>query len=130
MTFELNTLLWTVFLLFALLAYQGYLVPKTHGFRWGLGSRDEARDPSIMQGRAARTVNNHLQSMALFTPLVLIAQQMGVSNELTVWGAGLFLTARVIFAWCYIGGVPVLRSVAWGASVVGLTMITIAIVRA
>ncbi len=130
MTFELNMLLGTVGMLFALLCFQGYLVPKTHGFAWGLGPRDEARSASVMQGRIARTVNNHLQGLAMFAPLVLIAQQAGISTPLTVWGTGLFLAARAAFAVCYLAGIPVLRSAAWGVSVIGLALIAAEVISA
>lgn len=130
MSFELQSVVYVVMLLFAVLVFQGSLVPRIHGFKWGLGSRDEAQAQSAMQGRAARTVANQLEGMAMYVPLILVAHVMGISTSLTVLGASLFLGGRIVFALCYLLGVPVLRSVAWGASVIGIVLILIELVRA
>lgn len=128
MTFELWTVIGAVILLFLLLNYQGYLVPKTHSLKWGLGSRDEPKPLSVLQGRAARTIANHMESMALFVPLILIAHLIGVSTTLTHWGAGLYLGGRVLFAIFYMGGISVLRSAAWGVSIFGIILVFSALI--
>ncbi len=130
MSFELQSVVYVVMLLFALLVFQGGLVPLTHGFKWGLGSRDEPQLPSAMQGRAARTIANQLEGMAIYVPLLLVAHLAGVSTQLTVLGAGLFLGGRVAFALCYLLGVPVLRSLSWGVSVIGIVLILIELFKA
>ena len=130
MTIELQALLAVTAILFVLLVIQGALVPVTHGFGWGLGPRDEPRSPSVMQGRASRIVANHLEGMALFVPLVVVAAAAGVSTPLTQTGALVFAAARAAFAVIYFFGVPVLRSAAWGVSVLGLAMIAFDLVRA
>ncbi|KUO55266.1 MAG: hypothetical protein APF80_01200 [Alphaproteobacteria bacterium BRH_c36] len=125
MPYELQMVLATTAILFVLLMYQGALVPITHGFSWGLGSRDAARMPSVMQARAQRTIANHLESMALFVPMALIASFLQVSTAATVWGSAIYVIGRLAFAGFYLGGVPVLRSVAWGISVTGLVMVAV-----
>lgn len=130
MTIELQSLLGTAFILFALLAVQGTLAPLTHGLRWGLGPRDEARAPSVLQGRMNRIIANHLEGMAMFAPLVLVAHLAGISTPMTQWGAALFVVSRALFAVVYAFGVPVLRSAIWGGSVAGLIMIAAEIARA
>ncbi len=129
MTFELVTLVWAVGVLLILLMFQGALVPIVHGLGWGLGSRDAPRDLSVMQGRAARTVANHMESLAMFAPIVIVANLSGVSSSLTVWGAGLFAVARLAFAIFYLAGVPYLRSAAWGLSIIGLLMIAAEVIQ-
>ena len=123
MSFELQATVWTSLILFALLLFQGALVPVVQGFGWGLGSRDAPRDATVLQGRAARTVANQMEGMMLFVPLVLVAHLAGISTGLTVWGAALYLGGRVLFAPLYLFGVPVLRSAAWGVSVTGIVLI-------
>ncbi len=130
MTFELQAVLWTTMLLFLLLMFQGGLVPAVQGLGWGLGSRDEPRDKSAMQGRAARTIANHIESMLLFVPLILVAHLIGLSTALTIWGAGLYLIGRAAFAMLYLFGVPVLRSGAWAVSVLGIMLVGFEVVRA
>ncbi|MEO1015492.1 MAG: MAPEG family protein [Pseudomonadota bacterium] len=130
MTFELYALLAAGGLLFALLLIQGALTPLAHGFKYGLGPRDEAKPRSAFAGRVDRTVVNHMEGLALFVPLIVVAALAGVSSQLTVWGAAAFVGARAAFALFYIAGVPVFRSIAWGVSVVGLIMIFAALLGA
>ena len=130
MAFELTALLGVVGILFLLLVFQGALVPINQGFGWGLGSRDAQQEPSVMQGRAKRTVVNHMEGLALFLPLIIVAQLADISTPMTVWGAGLFLAGRAAFALLYLGGVAVLRSVAWAVSVTGLIMFAIPLINA
>ena len=130
MSVELQSLFAVVFILFILLFVQGGLVPATHGFKWGLGPRDEPRAPSVLQGRMSRIVANHLEGMAMFAPLVLIVELAALSSPLTAAGAVTFAAARAAFAVIYVLGVPVLRSIAWGVALIGLGMMAVAIAGA
>lgn len=76
-----------------------------------------------------RIVANHLEDMALFAPLVLVADLADISTPLTQLGAGLFVVGRAAFSVIYALGVPVLRSVAWGVGVAGLLLIATEIAR-
>lgn len=98
--------------------------------KWGLGARDEARVGSLFASRARRTVQNQIEAMAAFVPLVLIAHVLGVSSPLTVWGAGLFFGSRIFFAPLYLLGVPYLRTLVWGAGFAGTVMIAVAVLTA
>lgn len=112
------------------MAVQGALTPVTKGFGWGLGARDEPRDISALQGRMKRTVANHIEGLVLFASLVLIALLAGISSSITQTGAMVFVAARIAFAVFYILGIPVVRSVFWGGSVLGLLMIASAVIPA
>ena len=128
MAIELQAVVWTTVILFVLLFIQGMLVPLKQGFAWGLGSRDESREITAFQGRATRTVSNHIEGMLMFVPLVLVAQMSGISSPLTVWGAGLYLGSRVVYAPLYMLGVPLWRSIAWAGAVAGTVMVAIALI--
>lgn len=130
MTIEMQALLVVTAVLLASLGVQGGLAPATHGFRWGLGPRDEPRPPSMLQGRMNRIVANTIEGMVLFIPLVFIAYATGISTPLTQTGAVLFAAARIGFAIVYAIGIPVLRSVVWGVGLVGLLMMAFDLVRA
>ncbi|MEO1253104.1 MAG: MAPEG family protein [Pseudomonadota bacterium] len=108
--------------LLALVSFQGGLVPATHGFRWGLGPRDEPRAPSVLQGRLNRIIANHLEGMAMFVPLILIIELGALSSALTGAGAMIFAAGRIAFAVIYLFGVPVWRSAMWGVAMIGLLM--------
>lgn len=120
---ELEVLLYTTILTFVLLAVQGAMTPIFHGFKWGLGSRDETKEPSVLQGRANRIVANHMEGMVLFIPLILMVHLLDLSSQTTSNGAWIFLISRALFALVYFLGIPVLRSLIWGISVAGLAMI-------
>jgi len=68
--------------------------------------------------------------MAVFAPLVLIANALVISNTLTVWGAGLFLGSRILYAPVYLLGIPYLRTLIWGAGFAGSAMIAWAVLTA
>lgn len=123
MIFELQMVVATTLILFVLLLVQGALVPLNQGLGWGLGNRDEARDKSSFQARAARTVANHIEGMCLFVPLALVVVLADMSSQLTVWGAGIYVLGRLAFMPLYLLGVPYLRSFAWGISVAGIMLV-------
>lgn len=68
----MSILLWSIFgsvtILFMLINFQGGLVPKYQGLKWGLGGRDAPVDKADIQGRADRTVQNHIEGMLLYIP--------------------------------------------------------------
>lgn len=130
MGFELQMVVGTVGVLFLLLMYQGSLVPLNQGFAWGLGSRDAKQDHTAMQGRAARTVSNHIEGMMLFIPLAVIIVMTDLSSSLTAFAAGLYLAGRVAYAPLYLMGVPYLRSLAWAVSLTGILLLGFVVVRA
>lgn len=129
MTIELTMLAAVAMLTFGLALFQGALVPINQGFGWGLGSRDEPRDITALQGRAGRTLANQIEGIAVFAPLILVAHLAGVSTVLTIWGAAIYFGARISFAVLYLAGVPVMRSAAWGVGVIGLGLIGFEILR-
>ncbi len=130
MTVELQAVVAATAILFVSIAFQGVLVPATHGLKWGLGPRDEPRTPSKMQGRAARVVANHLEAIAMFAPLALVAHAYGVSTAMTHWGAALFVIGRVGFTATYLLGVPAARSAFWGVGMLGTLLIGVALLDA
>ena len=129
MTYELWVLALNAVLLLVLYVIQGGYTTVTAP-KWGVGARDAARDPSVFAGRAERTVRNQIEALAVFAPLVLIAHVLGISNDLTVWGAGLFLGARVAFVPLYFLGVAWLRTLVWFAGVAGTVMIAYVVLTA
>ena len=123
MSFELQAVFGSVAILFALLMIQGALVPVNQGFGWGLGSRDGKPEYTTLQMRASRTVANHIEGMLLFVPLIMIVEFAGLSSQLTIWGAGLYLVSRLAVAPLYLLGVADLRSLVWGVALLGTMLI-------
>lgn len=129
MTPELTILAWSVVLLFVLIAFHATLCTFKFGLVPLAGNRDDLPETTVYIGRAQRTVNNMKEGMMLFAPLVLIAAAAGISNAMTVLGAQIFISARVAHAVLYLAGVPWLRTLVWFASIVGIVMIFLQLVR-
>src|SRR5215212_6692500 len=52
--------------------------------------------------RAQRAHLNMLESLVLFAVLILVAQYLGRTNEITRTGAQIFFAARLVYAFLYI----------------------------
>lgn len=87
------------------------------------GNREGLPEITGWGGRAARAHRNMLENLVLFAALVLVAVAAGKTNAMTLLGVQIFLYARLAYAVVYVAGIPWLRTVVWGVSVVGLAMI-------
>ena len=92
------------------------------------GNREGLPEITGWAGRATRAHRNMLENLVLFTALVLIAHVAGKTNATTALGAQLFFWGRVAYAPIYVIGVPVLRTLAWTVSVIGLVMIFLQVI--
>ena len=123
MSLELTTLVWAVALAFVqmLIALSGAIL------QIGLPRlADNRADMPVLTGwagRAQRAHVNMLESLVLFAPLVLIAENANKINVVSGAGVQLYFWARVGYAVVYIAGIPWLRTAVWGASVVGMIMV-------
>ena len=91
------------------------------------GNREGFAPCTGWAGRAARAHHNMLESLVLFTALVLVAVAAEKTGSQTLLGAQLFVWARLAYAVVYIAGIPWLRTVVWLVSVVGLVLIFLAL---
>ncbi len=123
MPLELSYLGASVALYFVMIAVQGVASNLEHGTGTLLGPRDHVQDRNLLTGRAKRASQNMVEALLLFAPLVLLAHAAGRLNAMTELGAGLFLGARLLYAPLYWFGVPLLRSVAWTAGLVGTGLV-------
>jgi uncharacterized MAPEG superfamily protein len=128
MTAEYQLLLWSVILGLVLAAIAATGAIMVRGLPWALGPRDEVMPPlPKIPGRLDRAFYNFMETFPLFAALVLAAGAMGVHNSLTVWGATLYFWARVIHLPLYAAGIPVVRTLVWSVSMVGIVMIACAL---
>src|ERR1043166_7157362 len=88
-----------------------------------LGNREDIPALTAAADRAQRAYRNMLENLELFTALVLIAHVAGKTNATTALGAQLFFWGRVAYAPIYVIGIPMLRTLAWTVSVIGLVLI-------
>jgi uncharacterized MAPEG superfamily protein len=127
MSVELRLLAYSVVLLFVLILVQANAAVKAQGGKVLAGNRDNLAPPTAFEGRTRRTLYNHIEAMALFAPLVLIAAVSNISNDMTVLGARLFFYSRVAFALVYLIGIPYLRTLVWAVGVAGTVIVFLAL---
>lgn len=125
MSTELLVLFYLGVMTFVLVFIQGMQVPLNFGFKWGLGNRDEPREPTAFMGRIARTIDNQIQALTMAVPvltaLILFPE---AQSSTTQTGAWLLLFGRLGFAVSYLVGIPYLRSLIWGIGVFGWMMLS------
>jgi uncharacterized MAPEG superfamily protein len=83
------------------------------GPRYTGGNRDEQRQPEGVAGRLFRALNNHFESLILFTIAALVVTLGDASSELTRTCAWVYLGARVLYVPAYASGVFLVRSLVW-----------------
>ncbi|MDT8427982.1 MAG: MAPEG family protein [Pseudomonadales bacterium] len=112
-----------------IISIQGMTVPLTHGWHYGLGNRDEAREPTAFMRRCQRVLDNHLQALAMALPLLILASSGPLqANAQAALGAWIFLGARIAFTTIYLIGIPYLRSLSFGIGLAGLVVMLLALV--
>ncbi|HEY5070622.1 MAG TPA: MAPEG family protein [Caulobacteraceae bacterium] len=120
---EIALLGWSVVLLLVHIAVQGAFAVRERGLSWNAGPRDDALPPtSAMAGRAARALANFKETYPAFIALALALAVTGRAGGVGETGAWLWFGARIVYLPLYILGVPWLRTLAYGASLVGLIM--------
>ncbi|MEJ7805585.1 MAG: MAPEG family protein [Telluria sp.] len=128
MTTELMILGWALVLALIQISLAGALRTAETGLTYNMGPRDAPAPPMRpITARVQRAQANLFETLPLFAAAVLIAHVAGREGDLTLWGSYLYLGARVLYLPLYAFGVPVLRSLVWSVSVVGIVMILAAI---
>ena len=123
MNVELTMLVYSVILTFLIISVPAIGGILQNGLATQAAARDGLPEATVFMKRARRLQDNMIENMVLFVPLVLTAQVAGVSNAETAMGAQIFVAARLLHALIYLAGIPWLRPLAWGVSVVGMVMI-------
>lgn len=100
---------------------------QQQGFDWGMGARDEPRPLSGAAARLDRAYRNYLETFPIFAAALLAAIVANRLDALAYWGAHLYLWSRVLYTPLYLAGVPLVRTVVWIASVVGIALVIAAL---
>lgn len=98
--------------------------------KWAAGARDTPMPISGAAARLNRAFWNFAETFPFFAAAVLAAAAAGrLGTDLTVWGSILYVVGRAVYAPLYAAGIPIVRSVVWFASLIGLVMILVALFR-
>jgi len=132
MSQELTLLGWTLVLALVQILLPGFLRTRETGAEYNASPRDEASPVPVgkVTGRLQRAQQNLFETLPLFGAAVLIAHVAGREGMLTLWGAWLYLVARIVYVPLYAAGIPVARSMVWSFGLVGIILILVAILGA
>ena len=125
MSMDLKYLLFSTVLCFVQVLISAAMANQQVGLLTLAGNRAAVPEFTGIAGRARRAHLNMLENLVLFAALVLIAAVAGKANATTALGAAIFFWARLAYAGIYLAGLPWLRTIAWGVSVVGMIMIAV-----
>jgi uncharacterized MAPEG superfamily protein len=100
------------------------LKTRQYGTSWNVGARDEPLPPlNRMAGRLARAQANFLETFPIAIVAligVVVANRTSASTALGGW---IWLGARIAYLPLYAAGIPVVRTITFTISLVGLAMV-------
>jgi len=127
MTTELSLLAWSIVLGLLHALATGQIAVQQHGLAYNMGPRDEEKKPTGVGGRVTRAFSNYMQTFPFFAAAVLVAHVAGRHSAATVWGVHLYFWARLVYVPLYASGIPVVRTAAFGVSVLGIVLLLLAL---
>jgi uncharacterized MAPEG superfamily protein len=97
--------------------------------KWLMGPRDDAKPVGVVAARLNRALTNFLETFPLFAAALLACDFAGKFGPMTYYGAILYVAGRALFVPIYAAGLPVVRTLVWAVSMVGLVMVIVAFFR-
>lgn len=126
MSIELTLLAWSILLGLVYLLISATAATQQRGLQWNMSSRDQTVPPLTgAAGRLDRALRNFLETFPFFVALVLALEIIGKHTEMSRWGAILYVSARAAYLPIYAVGIPVVRSLVWGVSLLGLILLLV-----
>jgi uncharacterized MAPEG superfamily protein len=124
MPVELHIAAWGAILLLVHIFTAVHLKTKQYGRDWNVGARDQAVPPlNPVAGRLARAQANFLETFPIAIVALLGVVIAGRTSAWTALGGWIWLVARTIYLPLYGFGVPVVRTVVFVISLIGLLMV-------
>lgn len=100
------------------------LKTNQYGAKWNTGARDEGvPPPTPVTGRLIRAQANFEETFPIAIVALLGVVLAGKTSASTALGGWIWLAARVVYIPLYAVGVPVVRTLTWAISIVGLAMV-------
>ena len=97
-------------------------------FAWLAGPRDESYPVGVVAGRLDRALKNFLETFPLFAAALLACAAAGkLGSGHTIYGSVAYVIGRAIYVPLYALGVPMLRTLAYLVSIVGIAAVIIAV---
>ena len=97
---------------------------RQYGRKWNVSARDETLPPpNEMTGRTARAQANFQETFPIAIVALLGVVLADRTSNLTALGGWIWIGARIIYLPLYAAGVPVVRTIVYTISIVGLGMV-------
>jgi uncharacterized MAPEG superfamily protein len=126
MTIELTLLVWSTGLFALYVGVQSILYRLQHGVEFAATGRDDEPPPDKWNARAQKALRNLLETYPVFAVLA-VAAALGRGDALSLWGAWIYLAARVVYLPLYVLGVKYIRSAVWTVSAIGLILMFVGV---
>ena len=124
MTTELYLLSCTLILAILQIMLASILRTRETGGAYNTGPRDDEGPPvGKLTGRMQRAQKNLYETLPLFMGAVLIVSLAERESTLSLYGAWMYFLARVVDVPLYAIGIPVLRTLTWLISLIGMLMV-------
>lgn len=118
---EITILALAALLLLVHIFAAGNAKTRQYGAKWNTGARDEELPPPApLTGRLIRAQANYQETLPIAVIALFGVVLAGRTGDGTAIGGWLWLGARLVYLPLYALGVPVLRSLVYLASLVGL----------
>lgn len=121
MPVELTIIAWGMILLLVHIFAAAHVKTKQYGAKWNMGARDAQLPPlNPLAGRLSRAEANYKETLPIAIVALIGVVVAGRMSEWTALGGWIWLGARVVYLPLYAAGVPVVRTIIFMASLVGL----------
>lgn len=104
------------------LAWAAIAARRQQNLKWARGPRDEAMPISGRAARLDRAFRNFMETFPFFAAAVLLGAGTTTLRDVSVWGAHLYVWARLLYVPLYAYGSP-FRTPVWFVSLIGLLMV-------
>lgn len=124
MPVEVRILLYAALLLLVHIFAEAHFKTKQYGTKWNMGARDEDLPPvNPVAGRLGRARGNYLETLPIAIIVLFGVVVAGRTSDTTALGGWIWLGARIVYLPLYWAGVPVVRTIAFLVSLIGLAMV-------
>ncbi len=121
---EIQMLCWSIVLGLVQLVIATSLATKEQGLGYNLSPRDMPPPPvTTLTARFQRAFGNFRETFVYFAVSVLVVTLLNKTSPHTALGAEIYFWARLAYVPIYAAGLPVVRTLVWATSVVGLVMV-------
>ncbi|MDO7833800.1 MAPEG family protein [Sphingobium sp. HBC34] len=121
MPVELTILAWSMVLLLVHIFAAAHVKTKQYGAKWNMGARDERLPPlAPLAGRLSRAEANFKETLPIAIVALIGVVLAGKASEWTAMGGWIWLGARIVYLPLYAAGIPVVRTLFFLASLVGI----------